>query len=376
MSDEGSNGGDIFTIAATGGAARNITPGRKSSPSSFEWLPKSDGFLVVDHAMGSTVLETIDLAGHDKTLWSGGESIEFSGNTTTSVLVRSSWMKPPELWAGETGRWEQITGINADLKPLWGEAKSLVWKSDNFDIQGWLIFPANYDRNRRYPMIVVPHGGPGAEARPSWPNAFFGLTALASQGYFIFYPNFRGSFGQGEAFTRANVRDFGYGDLRDILAGVDKIVKEYPVDNRRIGIAGWSYGGFMTMWAVTQTNRFRAAVSGAGLSNWVSYYGENSIDQWMIPFFGKPVYDDYAVYDKSSAIRFIRNVKTPTLVVVGELDGEVPPPQSREFWHALKELGVKTQLVIYAHEGHQFHDAEHIRDLMKRTVNWFDQEMK
>ena len=242
-------------------------------------------------------------------------------------------------------------------------------------MQGWLILPVNYDARRRYPMVVAPHGGPGSEKRPSWPRTFFDLTTLSSQGYFVFYPNFRGSFGQGETFTRANVKDFGYGDLRDILAGVDKVVREYPVDERRIGIAGWSYGGYMTMWAVTQTHRFRTAVSGAGLSDWLSYYGENSIDQWMVPFFGASVYDDPAVYARSSPITFVKNVTTPTLVMVGQLDGEVPAPQSREFWHALKTFGVKTELVIYAGEGHGFHDPEHMRDLMRRTVAWFNQEM-
>ena len=109
-------------------------------------------------------------------------------------------------------------------------------------------------------------------------------------------PNPRGSFGQGEAFTRANVKDFGHGDLLDILAGVDEVVKTFPVDDKRIGIAGWSYGGYMTMWAVTQTQRFRAAVAGAGIANWQSYYGQNLIDQWIIPFFGASVYDDPAIY--------------------------------------------------------------------------------
>ncbi len=126
-------------------------------------------------------------------------------------------------------------------------------------------------------------------------------------------PNPRGSYGEGEAFTQANRKDFGYGDLRDILAGVDAVSAKFPIDQQRIGLTGWSYGGFMTMFAVTQTQRFRAAVAGAGISDWKSYYGENSIDQWMTPFFGASVYDDPAVYAKSSAIDFIHNVKTPTL---------------------------------------------------------------
>ena len=134
--------------------------------------------------------------------------------------------------------------------------------------------------------------------------------------------------------------------------------KRFPIDKRREGLTGWSYGGFMTMFGVTQTTRFRAAVAGAGVSNWQSYYGENSIDQWMVPFFGATVYDDPAIYAKSSAIDFIKRVRTPTLVVVGDRDGECPAPQSFEFWHALKAEGVKTQLVIYPNEGHHLSNPE------------------
>ena len=129
----------------------------------------------------------------------------------------------------------------------------------------------------------------------------------------------------------------------------------------------------MTMFAVTQTHRFRAAVSGAGLSDWLSYYGENSIDQWMIPYFGASVYDDPAVYAKSSPITYIKQVKTPTLVVVGERDGECPAPQSFEFWHALKTLGVPTELVVYEGEGHSFRKPENRVDVMRRALGWFNQ---
>jgi dipeptidyl aminopeptidase/acylaminoacyl peptidase len=243
-------------------------------------------------------------------------------------------------------------------------------------IQGWLVYPVHYDPRQRYPMVVVAHGGPAAAAASAWPGSFFNINRLTKNGYFVFAPNPRGSYGMGEAFTAANVKDFGYGDLRDILAGMDMIVKTLPVDNDRIGITGWSYGGFMTMWAVTQTHRFRAAVSGAGLSNFQSYYGENDIDQWMIPYFGASVYDDPAVYARSSAINFVKNVKTPTLMVVGERDGEVPAPQSREFWHALKELGVETELVVYAGEGHAILQPEHRQDIQKRLTDWFDKYLK
>jgi dipeptidyl aminopeptidase/acylaminoacyl peptidase len=149
-----------------------------------------------------------------------------------------------------------------------------------------------------------------------------------------------------------------------------------PADPDRAGITGWSYGGYMTMWALTQTHRFKAAVAGAGLADWLSYYGQNDIDQWMIPFFGASVYDDPAVYAKSSPITYIKNVKTPTLVLVGDRDGECPAPQSFEFWHALKALGVPTQLVVYPDEGHLIQEPEHRRDILRRMAAWFDQYLQ
>jgi dipeptidyl aminopeptidase/acylaminoacyl peptidase len=203
----------------------------------------------------------------------------------------------------------------------------------------------------------------------------YGGVPFSALGYFVFMPNPRGSYGQGEKFTQANIKDFGYGDLRDILAGMDVLEKRFPIDKDREGLTGWSYGGFMTMFGVTQTTRFRAAVAGAGISDWKSYYGENSIDQWMVPFFGKTVYEDAEVYAKSSAIDYIKNVKTPTLVVVGDRDGECPAPQSFEFWHALRAEGVKTQLVVYPNEGHAFRAPEHRRDVLERALNWFETEM-
>src|ERR1700737_2934614 len=130
------------------------------------------------------------------------------------------------------------------------------------------------------------------------------------------------------------------------------------------------------MWGVTQTNRFRAAVAGAGISNLQSYYGENKVDQSLIPFMGASVYDDPSVYLKSSAVNFIKKVKTPTLIVVGDSDGECPTPQSYEFWHALKAEGVETQLVVYEHEGHMIVKPAHQRDVIERTLAWFDGRLK
>jgi dipeptidyl aminopeptidase/acylaminoacyl peptidase len=380
MSDEGSTGGDVFVVSAQGGEPRDVTPGLKASASAIDWLD-AGRILFSEEVDGDSGFATVDLAeGHVETLWRGPGTVQVGGwapglslsrDGKTSAVLRHSFGSPPEVWAGPIGAWRQISRANRDARPAWGEAKSIHWPSGGQRVQGWLLYPRGYDPARHWPLVVMPHGGPGAMERSHWPGASMG-GMLAAGGYFVLYPNPRGSFGSGEAFTEGNVRDFGYGDLRDILAGVDQVVETLPVDNDRIGIAGWSYGGYMTMWAVTQTHRFRAAVAGAGVSDFQSYYGENQIDQWLIPFFGASVYDDPAVYWRSSPITFIKNVKTPTLVLVGERDAECPAAQSWEFWHALKTLGIPTRLVVYPNEGHAILTAEHQRDILHRSVAWFD----
>ena len=239
------------------------------------------------------------------------------------------------------------------------------------------MLPQPYDPAKRYPMMVDVHGGPASVTRAAWPRPGLPLQLFSTQGYFVFMPNPRGSYGQGEdVHARQRRRISGYGDLRDILAGVDTVVKNYPVDDKRIGIAGWSYGGYMTMWTVTQTNRFRAAFAGAGIANWQSYYGENGIDQWMIPYFGASVYDDPAVYAKSSPINFIKNVKTPTLVMVGDRDAECPPPQSYEFWHALKTLGREDGVCAVSGRRPRISRPGALRGIgFERLMQWFNDNM-
>jgi dipeptidyl aminopeptidase/acylaminoacyl peptidase len=386
MSDEPVVGGDIFVVPAQGSEARNVTPGMKASASWLTWQTNSGKLFFGEEVDGESGVATLDVgSGKIETLWHSpdrltangwGTMVSVSSDGKTSAVIRESLGRPPEVWAGAIGEWKQITSRNAAIKPAWGEAKSIHWSNEGFNLQGWLLFPANFDPAKKYPMVVNVHGGPSSMARSAWPGPHSFAVALSAAGYFVFFPNPRGSYGQGEAFTRANVKDFGYGDFRDILTGVDQVLKEAPVDEHRLGITGWSYGGYMTMWAVTQTNRFAAAVAGAGLANYQSYYGENQIDQWMVPFFGATVYDDPAVYAKSSPITFIKKAKTPTLVLVGDSDGECPTPQSYEFWHALKTLGVKTELVVYEREGHLFAKPDHQRDVVERVAAWFDSYLK
>jgi dipeptidyl aminopeptidase/acylaminoacyl peptidase len=383
MSDEGQIGGDILIVPAVGGKVRNVTPNMKASASWLSWLASSTQILFAQHIDGSSGFARLEPAnGNIVSLWTGPEYLSAAGggftfslarDEKTSAIIRQSFQSPPEVWAGSLGSWRQMTRINQKLRPTWGEAKSIHWKREDLSVQGWLLYPSNYASNQRYPIVVSVHGGPASGVRPSWPETSFNLAVLSSQGYFVLFPNPRGSFGQGEAFTQANVKDFGYGDLGDILAGVDEVEKTLPVDEHRLGIGGWSYGGYMTMWTVTQTQRFKAAVAGAGIANWQSYFGENDIDQWLIPYFGATVYDDPAIYARSSPMSFIKNVKTPTLILVGDRDGECPVPQSYEFWHALKTLGVKNQFVVYPNEGHSIVQPEHRRDILKRTLEWFNE---
>ena len=202
--------------------------------------------------------------------------------------AHESFTAAPEIEVGTIGHWRNLTAVNAGLS-LPARVQSVWWKNDGFDVQGWLLLPLH--ANGKIPMITQVHGGPAAAVTPGFPGPGT-ATALLEHGYALFRPNPRGSYGQGERFTQANVRDFGHGDLRDILAGIDAAAKVAPIDTARLGFTGGSYGGFMTMWAVTQTNRFKAAVAAAGISDWLSYYGENGIDAWMIPYFGKSAYDD------------------------------------------------------------------------------------
>jgi dipeptidyl aminopeptidase/acylaminoacyl peptidase len=392
MSDEGLTGGDVHVVPITGGAARNLTPGIKASPSALAWTAP-DRISVVANVDGNSGYAVLTTAGYqDGTGWKGwtGEEVigtsadvwapaaSFSRDGSASAVVRQSANAPPEVWAGPMGAWKQITQLNQDAKASWGESRNVHWRSagkmdGDTRVEGWLMLPKDYDAARKYPLIVSVHGGPSWACTSKWPTGMGDMAAASLLGWFVLCPNPRGSYGQGEAFTQGNVKDFGGGDYRDIMAGVDAMIKQYPIDAKRIGIRGHSYGGYMTMWAETQTPSFAAAVAGAGLSDWQSYYGVNDIDEWMIPFFGASVYDDPEVYQKSDPIRFVKKVTTPTLILVGDSDGEVPMEQSIEWYHALETMKVPTQMVVYPNEGHVFYKLGDARDYTLRMLGWFEQ---
>ena len=379
MSDFGSTGGDVYTLPLDGGTATNMTPDIHASATAVSW--RCDGQLQAEFLAGDKIqFAELSAAGaKPRIVWSGEESWgDRDGGISTACPSgitadgHESFTQAPEIEIGPIGHWRKLTSVNAGLS-FPARVQSVWWKNDGFDVQGWLVVPAHAEG--KLPLITVVHGGPASAATPSFIGPGISRTLLG-HGYALFWPNPRGSYGQGERFTLANVRDFGHGDLRDILAGIDAAAKVAPIDPVRLGLTGGSYGGFMTMWAVTQTNRFKAAVAAAGISDWLSYYGENGIDAWMIPYFGKSAYDDPAVYAASSAINYIHNVKTPTFAYVGELDIECPAPQTQEFWHAMKAMNVPTSIMVYPGEGHGLREPEHLADAEQRTLAWFDRYLK
>ncbi len=377
MSDFGSTGGDLYVVDAQTGSAKDLTANQPISVQSLRWND-AESLDVVAHVPGAMHLMRVDASSGNLTNLTNGEESLWSWSSARGgsvvAVVRAAFEDSPELWAGSPTALRQITHSNAGAVRFYGKAVSLHWNSDNFDVQGWLLYPLDFDSARTYPMVTMVHGGPSAQTVPSFANR--NISALSSRGYFVFMPNPRGSFGQGEAFTRANVKDFGYGDWRDDLTGVDAALKAAPIDPNRLGLMGWSYGGYIGMWAETQTSRFKAIVAGAGIVNWQSYYGQNKIDQWMIPFFGASIYDDPAVYARSSPITFITHSHTPILILQGERDEEVPAPQAFEFWHAMTALGVPTKLIVYADEGHGPRKISNQLDILTQTIDWFDRYLK
>ncbi len=387
MSDFGSVGGEVYEVAIKGGTPVSRTPGFRGSFTSLAW---KNGHLfataIVVDRRAILRLDPADDPPH--TIWSSplligtgddaaGEVdpiVSISADGERAATVAEDFGRAPMVIAGPVAAMQPITHDNDSLQVTL-DIRSVVWTSDGYNVQGWLVGPGKRKINERYPMLVQVHGG------PSWASSpYFGrdndfempVRAWVDLGYYVFLPNPRGSYGQGEKFTRANIRDFGGGDLRDILSGIDTVLKDPAIDEARLGIFGHSYGGFMTMWAVTHTQRFKAAIAGAGIANWISYYGENGIDQWMIPFFGASAYDDPATYRAASPIESIKQAHTPTLMYVGERDLECPAPQSFEFWHALQALGVQTKLIVYQGAGHWLHNPAQVLDLRRRELEWFD----
>jgi dipeptidyl aminopeptidase/acylaminoacyl peptidase len=381
-SDFDPNGGDLFYVALRGGEPRNLTQGFAGTFTTVSPTQTGAiGTIIKDGKTGLAALnlsrntvEILSLSEESLTAETGRFSASFDVSGNYVAAVRETFSSPPEIQFGRPAERHAITHENEAVSTPF-VAHSVAWESPPYRPQGWVLMPTGTEPEKPRPMITLVHGGPSSAWTPKFPRP--GVpTALLQAGYIVFEPNPRGSYGQGEDFTIANRRDFGGGDFADILAGAEEVARRFPVDIDRLGITGFSYGGFMTMWAATHSTRFRAAVAGAGIADWLSYYGENRIEQWLRPFFGASPYDDPAIYDRLSPVRNIKAASTPMLLYVGERDVECPPTQSRQFWRALLTERVPTRLVVYPDEGHGILTPEHVDDLSRQVVEWFDEYIK
>jgi dipeptidyl aminopeptidase/acylaminoacyl peptidase len=293
------------------------------------------------------------------------------------VFAGQSVTTPPELWLwDQKNSPQQVSHLNDSWKQFTLSAPEFYkYKSfDGLEIEAAVLKPAGAEGKSKLPLIALIHGGPTG----NWQDSIevWGQL-LAARGYAVFYPNIRGSVGYGQKFIEMNRGDWGGADFKDVMWGVKDLVDRGIADPTKLGIGGWSYGGYMAEWAITQTNDFKAAVSGAGLSNLISEYGSEehpSYDEW---FYGVPYESDSLVkFLNSSPFTQLKNVKTPTLILQGETDTTDPPDQSQELYRGLKHYGVETELVMYPREPHGFREEKHLLDRLNRILAWYDTHLK
>jgi dipeptidyl aminopeptidase/acylaminoacyl peptidase len=299
-----------------------------------------------------------------------------SADGKTFGVIRTNPYSPPEVWSGPIeGQLHQLSHLNPQLDDVQlAPMEPIHWlSSDGLRIDGWLLTPNEADEGDRLPLIVDVHGGPsavwGATFHATWHD--WGQL-LAAEGYAVLLPNPRGSLGKGRDFTAANHSDLGGMDLEDIMAGIDHLVIERGmVDPERIGIAGWSYGGFLTAWAIAHSDRFKVAVCGAAVTNWPSKVGTTDIRPFNEDRFPGPLHDEPDAFWGQSPIRYLKNISAPTLVVHGEADPRVPLSQGMELYLGLRAMGVPTDFITYPRQKHAFHEKAHQHDIINRITGWF-----
>lgn len=282
----------------------------------------------------------------------------------------------PDTAGDSVGYFEVLTQMNPQVNDLaLGRVESVKWKSskDGREIEGLLVYPIDYDSTKRYPLITSIHGGPEGAYQLSFMSGYSECPHVyAAHGYASFFPNFRGSSNYGAEFASANVGDLGGGDYQDVMSGVDYLIGRGIADPDRLAIKGYSYGGYLSGWIIGHTDRFKAAVFGAGLSNAISYYSTGDIQyQRETLHQGTPWRNNQNLIERSPVF-YLQNAKTPSLIYHGERDERVPLGQSLETYMGLKKAGVTTQLVIYPREGHGLREPKHQLDKMRREMEWIE----
>ncbi len=394
---------DVMVIAETGGAPRNLTKDYfESAGFGLRWSPDgktlyftsgvgaynhilsvpADGGQVTQLTRGNRNYGAFDIAGYvpkpavATTPPFNPNDPAFTPDWKIAFTVSDN-LNPEEVWVAPLHKIEQarqLTVTNPQIKDFaLAETTLIKWKGpDNFDIEGILVKPLGYEAGKRYPLILQIHGGPYGKFSDSFNSR---AQVWAAHGYAILLPNPRGSTGYGHKFTIANVGDWGGKDFKDIMAGVDAVIAKGIADPDKLVVMGGSYGGFMTFWTITQTDRFKAAIGHAGISDWYSFYGQSDIPGLMeYGFVGQP-WTATETYRKWSPMTYVDRVKTPLMITHGERDLRVPIAQAEQYYRALKKRGVEVLFLRYPREGHGIQEPNHQIDLFKRQLEWFDSHL-
>lgn len=384
-SDRGCVAGDVFVVDAHGGTARNVSEEIVASLGWMHWSKDGRELLAIGHDRGGTGLRRIDVAtGKRSQVWWRQASIaeahwpRFStAHDGTLAIALEDANHPRDVWIlrEQNGSFaeKQLTHLHPEAKEIEiGETAVHQWQgAEGWDMQGLLIKPVGYQPGRCYPLVVWVHGGPTGVSSSRYWAAFGWNQLLAAAGFAVFLPNYRGSVGWGLKFAESNIGDMGGRDFEDILRGIDSLVDSGIADPQRLGIAGWSYGGYMTAWAVSQSDRFRAAVMGAGISQWLSFHGRSSLADWDAIHYDESPYQRQGRFDRFSPLSYHENLKTPTLILHGQEDQDVPVEQAHLFYRVLRDKGVPTELIVYPREEHAIRERAHLLDMSQRVLAWF-----
>ncbi|HTQ60195.1 MAG TPA: S9 family peptidase [Candidatus Solibacter sp.] len=369
---------NLFVVPASGGTPKKVSGSFELNAGEPIWSKddKEIYFSSDDHE-ALRVFSADMAAGTIRPLTGAAGVVDVTGISEDGKTAVGTWgdpAHPDEVFRSDLsfGSLEKITNQNAWLADYaLGAAEVVKWKSskDGMEIDGIVTKPVEFDGAHKVPFLLNPHGGPTGASLLS-----FNTTAqiMAANGYMVLQPNFRGSSGRGEKFASANQNDWGDGDYKDDMSGVQAIVDKGWADPERLGAFGWSYGGFMTMWIDTQTDRFKAISPGAGLPDLYSMYSQTDIHRYLTAFEGmKAPWDNFQEYWDHSPMKYVTNVKTPTMILHGQADTRVPIPQSEEFYQALSERHVPVEFVTYPRENHGFVEPRHIQDRWQRYLVFF-----
>ena len=370
----------LNVIAAGGGTPRIVAPAFDSPVSNVSWSPDGATLYFLAATRTTSQLFSVAASGGEARPVSAGDGTingaSFSRDGKSVAFSRGDLQHPADVYLSTLASFApvKLSDQNPQIDSLsLGRGEVVRWKGkDGMEIEGVVIYPVGYSPGRRYPVIANIHGGPSGVWNQSFPGTWGNYAHVwAAGGWITFLPNIRGSSAYGEKFQQANIRDWGGGDYQDIQAGLDDLVKRGIADPAKMGQTGWSYGGYMTAWTLTQTDRFKAVMVGAGLTNMYSMYSTNDLQRVLEGYFGGEPWDDGQAYSRASAMTFIKQAKTPTLILHGGNDQRVPIGQAQELYMGLKKNEVPARMVFYPREGHGLNEPRHQLDKMKREYSWF-----